>query len=321
MTYVLVRRLLAVVMVVGLAAGCAEEKKKDVEAAVVSVEKLLDEHGGRLAALENGSKTLRAQLTALEDKMGELSSQMATLDASMSKLTAPPETGPVTATELSIVDKNGKGRIKLRIDDQDKPMLMLLDESGGAEGEIALADVAEFTRLISEFRADPTLGKFLDPVRTSSGPRLPRRESEYDKTVRRVGEFEYQIIRKLVDEALADLGKIGRAARVIPNYRNGKPRGYKLIGVRPGSIYRALGIRSGDVVLKVNGKALNSVEASFAVYESLKTTDKIELLLSRRGRERTHTYVLVEAFTKDEYLAMKPRTPIGSELEEEPATP
>ncbi len=299
MTQAFVHRLLAMVIIVGVAAGCAEEKKKDVEAAVVSVEKLLDEHGGRLAALENGNKTLQSQLTALEGTMGELSSKMATLETAMSKLTAPPDTGPVTATELSIVDKDGKGRIKLRLDDKDKPRLILLDENGGAKGEIDLAEIAELVQLFSTFQKDPMMSKLLEPVRSSSGPRLPKKKSEYDKTIRRVGEFEYQVIRNMIDETLADLGKVGRAARIIPNYRDGKLQGYKLIGVRPGSIYRAMGIRSGDVVLKVNGKALDSPEASFAVYESLKTTDKVELLLSRRGKNRTHTYHIVEEFTKD----------------------
>ena len=150
MTTVFVRRLLAVVIVVSLTAGCHEEKKKDVEAAVVSVEKLLDEHGGRLAALENGNKTLQAQLTALEGRLGELASQMANLDKTVSRIAGPPEAGPVTATELSIADKNGKERIKLRVDDQDKPRLILLDENGGAKGDVDLTQVAEFARLLAE---------------------------------------------------------------------------------------------------------------------------------------------------------------------------
>lgn len=311
MTTVFVRKLLAVVLVASLTPGCAEEKKKDVEAAVVSVEKLLDEHGGRLAALENGNKTLQAQLTALEGRMGELSSQMAALDSTISKIAEPPQTGPVTATELSIVDKNGKGRIKLRVDDQDKARLILLDKEGGAKGDVDLAEVAEFTRLLAEFRKDPMLGKFLDPLKTPRRSQPPRRKTNYGEKILRVGEFEYQVKRAFLDDTLADLSEVARGARVIPSIKEGKLLGYKLVGVRPGSVYRAMGIRSGDTIMKVNGQALDSPETPLALYEPLKTADKVELLLSRRGSDRTHTYYIVDDFSREPYEAGNPAAGAG----------
>jgi len=165
---VLVRKLLTALLgacLVTLATGCAEEEqKRDLNSALASLEKLTDEHGGRLATLENTARTLEAKLTAVEGQLGELSSQMGALSQKVSEATRPTDTGPLTATELAIVDAEGKGRIKLRVDDQDRARLILLDKEGGAKGDVDLAEVAVFARLLAEFRKDPAMGRFLDPA-------------------------------------------------------------------------------------------------------------------------------------------------------------
>jgi general secretion pathway protein C len=110
--------------------------------------------------------------------------------------------------------------------------------------------------------------------------------------VTKVSDFEYHIDRGLLDEKLQDLGALGREARVIPNYdrESGSYKGFKLIGVRPNSLYRNIGIRSGDVILQVNGEEMNSPSKALELFTKLQTSNEISLDIKRRGKVETLMY-------------------------------
>ncbi len=85
---------------------------------------------------------------------------------------------------------------------------------------------------------------------------------------------------------LGDLGRLGRSARVIPNYDRemGTYAGFKLVGVRPDSLYRAIGIRSGDIVLQVNGQELSTPAKALGIWDSLAGATQVKLALMRQGQ-------------------------------------
>ena len=126
---------------------------------------------------------------------------------------------------------------------------------------------------------------------TSSAPSTPPKGNGMEG-VTKVNEFEYHIDRGLLDEKLQDLGALGREARVIPNYdrESGSYKGFKLIGVRPNSLYRNIGIRSGDVILQVNGEEMNSPSKALELFTKLQTSNAISLDIKRRGKVETLTY-------------------------------
>jgi general secretion pathway protein C len=88
----------------------------------------------------------------------------------------------------------------------------------------------------------------------------------------------------MLNEKLNDLESLARQARVIPHYRDGKPQGFKLVGVRPGSLYSHIGIRSGDVLKAVNGDEISSPNKALEMYEKLKNSSNVTLEIERRGR-------------------------------------
>lgn len=112
------------------------------------------------------------------------------------------------------------------------------------------------------------------------------------KGITKVGPWEYHLERGLIDEQLQDLSKLGRQARVIPNYdrETGGYKGFKLIGVRPNSLYRAIGIRSGDVIMQVNGEEMNSPSKALELFTKLQTSNQISLDINRRGKKETLVY-------------------------------
>lgn len=131
------------------------------------------------------------------------------------------------------------------------------------------------------------------PTAAPTPPRPPMpggEKKDYSQGVRKVSMYSYEVDRAMIEEELNDLSEIGRQARIVPNYRNGQYQGFKLIGVRPGSLYRALGIRSGDIIQRVNGQEINSPNKAIQLFEELRSQRNIALDIERRGQKRTLQY-------------------------------
>ncbi|MGM0576672.1 MAG: type II secretion system protein GspC [Myxococcota bacterium] len=120
--------------------------------------------------------------------------------------------------------------------------------------------------------------------------RRTSKRSSMQKGVQKTGPYEYEIDRGMLDEQLKDLSKLGRQARVVPNYRNGRYEGFKLVGVRPGSLYRSIGIRSGDVVKSINGRDIDSPNKALQLFEQLKNSSNVKVDIERRGQKKKLSY-------------------------------
>jgi hypothetical protein len=91
------------------------------------------------------------------------------------------------------------------------------------------------------------------------------------------------IDRNYIDEALANPMALARQARVIPSIREGRMHGFKLYGIRPGSLPKLLGYKNGDTILSLNGVPLDSAEAALASYNKLRGADTLSVEVERRG--------------------------------------
>ena len=133
----------------------------------------------------------------------------------------------------------------------------------------------------------PAQGAHGRPMPTAQ-PSVAR--ADYSQGVKKTGAYDYELDRSMLDEQLQDLTALGSQARIVPNYRNGKYEGFKLVGVRPGSLYRAIGIRSGDVVKSINGKPIDSPNKAIELFDKLKSSDQIALEIERRGQAKQLNY-------------------------------
>lgn len=76
-----------------------------------------------------------------------------------------------------------------------------------------------------------------------------------------------------------------RGLRAGPYRINGQIVGYQLMQVRPYNILYKLGARSGDIIKRVNGKALDSTEKLLQMWSSLKSESQITIDLERGGTQ------------------------------------
>jgi len=108
--------------------------------------------------------------------------------------------------------------------------------------------------------------------------------------IKRKSAYEYEVDRAMLEEQLSDLNKLGTQARIIPHYKDGKANGFKLVGIRPGSLYTHIGIRSGDVLRGVNGMEINSPTKAFQAFEQFRSSSDVKLEIVRRGQPKTIEY-------------------------------
>ena len=128
------------------------------------------------------------------------------------------------------------------------------------------------------------------------GPATPgagtTKNDDIAKGVVKTGPDSYAVDRAMLDAQLEDLGKLTGQARVIPHYRDGKPQGFKVVGVRPGSLYSHLGVRSGDVIKAVNDDEINSPNKALELFDKLKTSNNVTVTVERRGKPVNLDYTI-----------------------------
>lgn len=124
----------------------------------------------------------------------------------------------------------------------------------------------------------------------SGGSKKGSNAQKLKKGIVKKGTGQYEIDRSMLDEQLEDLTNLSRQARVIPHYVKGKTQGFKIVGVRPNSLYSFLGVRSGDILKSVNGEQISSPTKALEFLEALKTTSQVTIDIERRNQKKTFEY-------------------------------
>ncbi len=128
-------------------------------------------------------------------------------------------------------------------------------------------------------------------ARTAMDERLAR-SRRLRQAIKRAGPYSYTVDRRTLEAELKDVSQLQSEARSVPSYEDSRYRGIKLIGVRPGSLYRALGIRSGDVLTAVNGRSIDSPTRALDLFGALGNASDVKLEIERRGQTKTLSYAI-----------------------------
>lgn len=110
--------------------------------------------------------------------------------------------------------------------------------------------------------------------------------------IQKKGPYDYQIDRTMLEEQLQDLTKLGMQARIVPNYEAGKYAGFRLVGIRPNSMYKAIGLQSGDLLQRINGEEIDTPNKAITLFESLRSSSQIAIDVVRRGKKVTMNYTI-----------------------------
>ncbi len=110
--------------------------------------------------------------------------------------------------------------------------------------------------------------------------------------IQKTGENSYGVPRSAVDGALNNLSELATQARIVPAFEGGKPVGFKLFSIKPGSLYSKIGLQNGDVISRINGFEMTSPEQGLSIYQKLKDATNVTVDVKRRGKPMTLDYAI-----------------------------
>jgi general secretion pathway protein C len=108
--------------------------------------------------------------------------------------------------------------------------------------------------------------------------------------IRQVQPNQWVLDKQEVTAALGNLPQLLTKARVIPNFADGKPDGFKIFSIAPDSLYAKIGLQNGDVLQQINGVEIKDPENFMRVFQQLKDESRIALDLVRNNRRESYTY-------------------------------
>jgi len=119
--------------------------------------------------------------------------------------------------------------------------------------------------------------------------RAKKQEQESDD------EYVQTVSRYQVNQAVhQNLNNMLAAVQPSPVVRNGNIIGFAIQSLegRPGDLARAIGFMEGDIIRRVNGHKIDSLDKAYSLWEKLRNQSRFRILIERDGTTKEMNYEL-----------------------------
>lgn len=100
----------------------------------------------------------------------------------------------------------------------------------------------------------------------------------------------YVIDQRALNAALDNVGQAMSDARLLPSQKDGKVEGFRASEVKPNGVFAMVGIKNGDVLLRLNDFPIDSPDKALQSFIALKGQNRLKLDMIRDGRPVTFNY-------------------------------
>ena len=107
----------------------------------------------------------------------------------------------------------------------------------------------------------------------------------------------FSLNRTDVNSYIENLPDLLQQARAVPNIipgSGGQVDGFRLVDIKPGSLYEKLGLQRGDIIKSVNGEEISSPAKAMELYQRLRSDSEISISIERGGNLETLTFNILE---------------------------
>lgn len=163
-----------------------------------------------------------------------------------------------------------------RIVGQDQALIYTIEEGRVVLNNNGVKECLEINSLLTKAE-----GSAVVPVAAATPPPAVEGEAGAGDCPSGTVTFESGVVEESLGPGFS---KILETGRLVPYHRDNAMVGFKLIGVRGGSLWTKANLNSGDVITAVNGTSMAQPEKGFAIYESLQTDKQIRLEYLRGGK-------------------------------------
>jgi general secretion pathway protein C len=123
----------------------------------------------------------------------------------------------------------------------------------------------------------------------AAGPKDPLTEA-LDKGIKKTGPNSYEVQHATLDSLLGNMAVLSKAARIVPEMKDGKSAGFRLLAIKSDGPFGKIGLQNGDVISAINGMEMTSPDNALMVYTKLKTANHLSVGLERNGQKVTMDY-------------------------------
>ncbi len=95
------------------------------------------------------------------------------------------------------------------------------------------------------------------------------------------------LAKREIQVALGDMASFLRQVRIIPYMEKGKAKGFQLLDIVPESIVSRVGLKNGDVIERVNGKAIRTPQDAMQFFSMLQSGRGVTLDVKRKDQHAT----------------------------------
>ncbi len=110
------------------------------------------------------------------------------------------------------------------------------------------------------------------------------------EVVKKLSANRFLLNREDVSAAFGNVNQLMTQARFRPNFAMGRPNGFSISEIQPGSLMEKIGLQNNDLLKKVNGQMINKPEDVFQVYSQLQKDSSIEIEIERNGQAEVLQY-------------------------------
>ena len=100
----------------------------------------------------------------------------------------------------------------------------------------------------------------------------------------------YVIDQRALNMALDNPAQAMTDARLLPSQRDGKIEGFKASEVKPNGVFSMIGIKNGDLLLRLNDFPMDSPDKALQSFIALKGQNRLKLDIIRDGQPQTFNY-------------------------------
>jgi general secretion pathway protein C len=112
--------------------------------------------------------------------------------------------------------------------------------------------------------------------------------------VEKRGKFDFAMKRSDLEGLTQNLSSLLQQARMEPVFSADgiSVEGFKFASIAPGSVFEKLGFTPNDTITCVNGEPVNSPTKAMEMYNVLKTSNNVQLCVTRDGQEQKFNYTV-----------------------------
>ena len=132
--------------------------------------------------------------------------------------------------------------------------------------------------------------ELLTPLTPPSAAPAAQPAAQAGTGVSAAGAGNFVIDQRALNAALDNIGKAMSDARLLPSQKGGKVEGFRASEVKPNGVFAMIGIKNGDVLLRLNDFPMDSPDKALQSFITLKGQSRLKLDMIRDGQPVTFNY-------------------------------